>query len=146
MSLIKRRYKQIEAFFSRVRPIAPDSPSRSAAEKPEPGAAPFASPSTADAAAGWQHFFTGSDRGQKMGFTYDQEEVTALEKAPLPLPENSMRVPLVVSGTTIGTIQAAGNEAGWTAKEIEIVSAVAAQLAHHLENLLHPEQNGKRTH
>jgi GAF domain-containing protein len=144
MSLIKRRYKQIEAFFSRVRPIAPDSPARSAAEKPAPGATPFVSPSAADAAAGWQHFFTGSDRSQKMGFTYDQEEVTALEEAPLPLPENSLRVPLVISGTTIGTIQAAGNEAGWTAQEIEIVSAVADQLAHHLENLLHPEQNGKR--
>jgi GAF domain-containing protein len=66
--------------------------------------------------------------------------VISLEQAPMPLPEDALRVPLTVSGKTIGTIQAAGNEAGWTAQEIEIVSAVAAQLAQHLENLRRSEK------
>jgi GAF domain-containing protein len=136
MSQIKRKYKQIEAFFSRVRPVAPDSPSRAAAAKPAMGSAPsLVSPAAASPAGSWQHFFTGVERRQMMGFTYDQEEVTSLEESPLPLPDNALRVPLTVSGKTIGTIQAAGKEAGWTANEIEIVGAVAAQLSQHLENL-----------
>jgi hypothetical protein len=99
-------------------------------------------PPAAVSPAGGRHDI---DRGQKMGFTYDQGKVTSLEESPLPLPEDVLCVPLMVSGTTIGTIQGDGNEAGWTAQEIEIVSAVAAQLARHLENLRLVEQNEKHT-
>jgi hypothetical protein len=101
-------------------------------------------PSAAASLAGrGQDLLKGIDRGEKMGFTYDQEKVTSLEESPLPMPDNALCMPLMVSGTTIGTVQAAGNEAGWTAQEIEIVSAVAAQLARHLENLRRLEQNEK---
>jgi hypothetical protein len=95
--------------------------------------------------SGWQDFINGIHRGQKMGFTYNHEKVSSLDETPLPLPENALSVALMVSGTTIGTIQAAGNDAGWTAQEIEIVNAVAAQLARHLENLRLLEQNDKHT-
>jgi hypothetical protein len=136
MSQAKRKYKQIDAFFSRIRPVAPDSPSRAATEKETTGTSSFFVSSTAASPAdGWSGFFTGIDRGKILGFSYDKDRVTSLEEAPLPLPENTLRVPLMVSGKTIGSIQAARKEAGWTAQEIEIVSAVAAQLARHIENL-----------
>jgi hypothetical protein len=135
MSQEKRKYKRIEAFFSRVRLVAPNSPSRAAA-----GAIP---PVAASPAGGWQNIVNRIGRGQKVGFTYDQEKVTSLEEAPPPLPENSLCVPLTVSGTTIGTLQVAGDEAGWTAQETEIISAVAAQLAQHLEHLRILEQDEK---
>jgi len=169
MSQRSRKYKQVEAFFSKVRPVAPDSPLQTAAKMPAPGvptedltgwveetqAQPSAEdirpesvvpPTALSPASGRQDFINGIDRGQKMGFTYDQEKVTSLEETPLPLPENALCVPLMVSGTTIGIIQGYGNEAGWTAQEVEIVSAVAAQLARHLENLRLLEQDEKHTH
>jgi GAF domain-containing protein len=169
MSQRNRKYKRIEALFSKGQPVAPDSPLRATAKTPAPGtpaedltglveekkAQPsavdtrpesFAPPTAVSPASGRQDLVNSVDRGQKMGFTYDQEKVTSLEEAPLPPPENALRVPLMVSGATIGTIQVAGNEAGWTAQEIEIVSAVAAQLARHIENLRLLEQNEKHTH
>jgi hypothetical protein len=169
MSQRRRKYKRVEAFFSKVRPVTPDSPLRTEAKMPAPGtpaedltegveqtqAQPSAentrqesvvSPTTLSPASGWQDFNNGIDCGQKMGFTYDQEKVTSLEGTPLPLSENALCVPLMISGTTIGIIQGDGSEAGWTAQEIEIVSAVAAKLARHLENLRLLKQNEKHTH
>jgi len=70
-----------------------------------------------------------------MGFSYHHEQTASLGKTPLPPPENALMVPLMVSGKMIGEIQGGGNEAEWTAQEIETVSAVAVQLAQHLENL-----------
>lgn len=169
MSQRNRKYKRIEALFSEVQPVAPDSPLRTAAKTPAPGtpaedltglveekkAQPSAEDTRPESVApptallpvsGWQDLLNGVDRGQKIGFTYDQEKVTSLEEAPLPPPENALRVPLMISGITIGIIQAAGNEADWTAQEIGIVSAVALQLARHIENLRLLGQNEKHTH
>lgn len=169
MSQRNRKYKRIEALFSKSQPVAPDSPLRAASDTPAPGspkedltglaeekksqpsaqdARPesFVPPNTVSPARGRQDFVNGIDRGQKIGFAYDQENVTSMEAAHQPPPENALRVPLMVSGTTIGTIQVAGNEAGWTAQEIELVGAVAAQLARHIENLRLLEQNEKYTH
>jgi hypothetical protein len=161
MSQRTRKYKRLEALFSEVQPATPDSPSRAPAKTPAPRTPAEdltgriektrARPSLEDTrpasvvppTGSRQDFLNGIDRGQKMGFTYDQGKVTSLEETPLPAAENALCVPLMVSGTTIGTIQAAGNEAGWTAQEIEIVSAVAAQLARHLANLRLLEQKAK---
>jgi hypothetical protein len=169
MSQKNRKYKRIEALFSEVQPVAPDSPLRAAAKTPSAGVPAEdltgwvkktqTQPSAEDTrpvsvvpptavlpASGRQNFLNGIDRGQKMGFTYDRGQVTSLEEAPQPLPENALCVPLTVSGKTIGILQAAGNEAVWTAQEIEIVSAVAAQLARHLEHLRLLEPNEKHIH
>ena len=160
MSQRNRKYKRIEALFSKGQPVAPDSPLRATAKTPAPGTPAedvsgwvgdthlesVVPPTAVSPLSRWQDSLNYVDRGQKMGFTYDQEKVTSLEEAPLPPPENALRVPLMVSGTTIGTIQVAGNEAGWTAQEIEIVSAVALQLARHIENLRLLGQNEKHTH
>lgn len=136
MSQAKRKYKLIDAFFSRIRPVAPDSPSRAAEEKESAGtAAAFVSSTAAQPAGGWQGFFTGFDRGKMMGFSFEKDRVTPLEEELLPLLENALRIPLRISGKMIGSIQAVRIEAGWTAQEIEIVGAVAAQLAQHIENL-----------
>jgi len=158
MSQRTRKYKRIEALFSKGQSVAPDSPLRAAAKTPAPGdaaddrsgwvektqAQPSAEeprpeslvpPAAVSPDSGWQDFINGINRGQKMGFTYNHGKVSSIEETHLPLPENALFVPLMVSGKMIGAIQSAGNEAGWTTQEIEIVSAVAAQLARHLENL-----------
>ena len=138
MSQTKPKYKRLESFFARIRPPAPDSPSRSTEDRP-------VVETTVLPANGWGDFFSGTQRRQMVGFSFDQVKVTSLENAAPPLPENALRVPLTVSGKTIGSIQAAGKEAGWTAQEIEIVSAVATELAQHLERLGPETQNKKFT-
>jgi hypothetical protein len=122
MSQKSRKYKKVEAFLSKVRPSAPDSPLP--AEAPLESVVPAAAPSPAGSR---QDFIHGIDRGpRKADSPFD---------TPPSIPENTLCIPLMVSGTTIGAIQGTGNEAGWTAQEIEIISAVDAQLAQHLETL-----------
>jgi hypothetical protein len=128
MSSTKPKYKRLEAFFARVRPPAPDSSSRSAEGKP-------AMETTGSIANGWGDFFSANQRGRIMGFIYNQGKVTTLEDAALPLPDNALRVPLTVFGKAVGSIQAAGKDAGWTAQDMEMVSAVAAELSSRLEHL-----------
>jgi len=169
MSQRTRKYKRIEALFSEVQPVAPDSPLRAAAKTPAPktSAADLTGrvketqaqsstedprlesvvpPTAVSSVGGWQDLLNSVDRGQKMGFTYNHDRVSSLEETPLPLPENALFVPLMVSGKMIGAIQGAGNEVGWTTQEIEIVSAVAIQLARHIENLRLVEQKETHTH
>jgi GAF domain-containing protein len=147
MSQRNRLYERIKTLFSKTQSVAPDSPLQTAGKMPAPrtsakGLTGRAKETQAQQSAeGIQDIVHGTGRGYTMGFAYNQEKMISLEKEPLPPLENALCVPLMVAGTTIGTIQAAGNETGWTPQEIEIVSAVAAQLARHLENLGHPERN-----
>ena len=156
MSLKNRTYKRLEALFSDSPPLAPDSPPSPgpvdhapAAPAPERSArrpkridpaapadfaAPF-DPIDAAPAAGWEDFLDGIERRERIGFAYDQGDVVPLEGGTQPLPEHALRVPLTVSGTTIGALQALGGGAGWTAEQTEIVNAAAAQLAQHVESL-----------
>jgi signal transduction histidine kinase len=161
MSQRNRTYQRLEALFSEITPVAPDSPlpdrpkdSAPAApsgkrpeREPQAGGAGLervaraeAGPASAAAiapasAGGWQDFLDGIDRGVSLGFAYDQEKVTPLAEATRTPPEHALRIPLTVSGTTIGTLQTAGNGQVWTAQETEIVSATAAQLTQHIESL-----------
>jgi GAF domain-containing protein len=161
MSPRNRKYKRIEALFSKSPPVAPDYPPQAAAMTPATGISDerhahpsvedsrpvsVVPPAAASPATDGQDFENGIDRGQKLGFAYDQGKVTSLEKASLPPLENPLCLPLMVSGATIGIVQGTANEAGWTAQEIEIVGAVTAQLAQHLENLRRLDQNEKHTH
>jgi hypothetical protein len=125
MSPIKRRYKRIEEFFAGIRPAAPEPPAQTA----EPDSS-FEPP-----AEGFADLFTGPGRGRPMGFAFDRGKVVSLAEASLPLPEDAWRVPLTASGKPVGSIQIAMKEPAWTAQEIEIVGAVAAQLGLHIGEL-----------
>ena len=87
---------------------------------------------------GWQEFLDAIDRGQRVGFAFDQQSViplkgNALSESPL---ENALNVPITVTNEQIGVIQL-GDELNrvWTGRETEIVQATARQLAQHIENL-----------
>jgi hypothetical protein len=166
MSQSSRKYKRIEALFSDVKPVAPVSPSRAGVNPPsvmapaedrkervevsrapqsaeDPRPAVIISPTVASSAGSRHEFLGDIERGPTMGFSYDQGKITSLKDSHLPPPENALMVPLVVSGSTIGIVQVAAKQAGMSAQEIEIVSAVAMQLARHLKKLLLVEQNKK---
>jgi len=86
-------------------------------------------------ASGWSDFLDGIRRGKGLGFAFKQDKVTPVKDASRPPPENALRFPLVVSGETIGTLQAVGDGRGWTAQQTEIVHAASDQLARHIEGL-----------
>jgi signal transduction histidine kinase len=111
-----------------------------AAQKAAPAATAAApapiTPAVAPApAGGWTDFLDGIDHGSRLGFTYGQGQLTPLEEATRPMPDHALHVPLTVSGTTIGNLQADGDGGGWTAPQMEIANAAAAQLAQHIDGL-----------
>ena len=87
---------------------------------------------------GWQEFLDAIEHGQRVGFAFDQQTVVPLKANALsePARENTLDVPITVTGEQIGFIQL-GDEPNraWTSKETEIVQATARQLAQHIENL-----------
>ncbi|MBN2085759.1 MAG: hypothetical protein JW748_11105 [Anaerolineales bacterium] len=130
MSPKSRKYKKVEAFFSNVRPAAPDSSLEAVAEDltarvEEKGAPPSAEDTRPES------FVPPGGLSPAGG----GEKAAALEETPPPLPENALCVPLMVSGKTIGRIHSDGSETDWTDQEIEIVGAVAAILSRQLEDL-----------
>jgi hypothetical protein len=140
MSQRKRKFKRIDAFFSRVRPLTPDSLPGEAAEK---SADTDAGPPTATPPSdGWQNFFSGIEPGTMFGFAFEGGKVTAWKEAPPPLSGNAFRVPLTVSGKPAGAVQVTRKDPGWTAREVEIVNDVAAQLSQHLEALRRKGSHG----
>jgi signal transduction histidine kinase len=153
MSQRNRTYQRLEALFSQANPVAPDSPLPATPKAPPPGRRPGREPrgetagaepdakadsevsAGSQAADGWVDFLDGIDRGTKIGFAFDQEKVTPLEEAPQDAPDHALRMPLTVSGTTIGTLQTSGSRQRPTAQEAEIIRVTAAQLAQHIESL-----------
>ena len=84
----------------------------------------------------WQDFLDAIERGEKLGFVFDQLSVTSLEGESLAAePDDVLNIPIEVTGTKIGAIQLK-NEPGrtWTASETELIQVIAAQLSQHIEN------------
>ncbi|MGD2077613.1 MAG: GAF domain-containing protein [Chloroflexota bacterium] len=86
---------------------------------------------------GWQEFLNAVDRGEVLGYTYDDQQVAPLDE---PLPEapdgQDLQVPIVVAGQTLGAVRVAGDgQHKWSRNESELVAAVADQVARQVENL-----------
>jgi hypothetical protein len=128
--MLKRNplFNRIKALFPRIPPSVPDPSLQSPVDRPVAGVS------------------IKPTHRIKMGFSYRQEMVTALEETPPPLPKNAHTSPLIVAGTAVGAIQIAADETTWTGRETEIVDGVAALLAHHLDILSHPERNEQQKH
>jgi GAF domain-containing protein len=86
---------------------------------------------------GWQEFLNAVDRGEVLGYTYDNQRVSPLQE---PLPERTdghdLQVPIVVAGQTLGAVRVSGEgHHPWSRNDSELVAAVAAQVARQVENL-----------
>ena len=84
---------------------------------------------------GWMDFLNGTDRGEKIGYTFDQTELKPLEYDSKAQSNNTLNVPITIIGAAVGTIQVAQDERDWTSNEEQIIKATAGQLAQHIENL-----------
>ncbi|MCE9645938.1 MAG: GAF domain-containing protein [Chloroflexi bacterium] len=87
------------------------------------------------AETGWMDYLNGSDRGEKIGYIFDQAEVKPLERGSQVQSGNSLSTPITVTGATIGLIQVAQDGRQWTSSEAEVIQSTAEQLAQHIENL-----------
>ncbi|HET8670653.1 MAG TPA: GAF domain-containing protein, partial [Candidatus Saccharimonadales bacterium] len=87
---------------------------------------------------GWQDFLDAIERGEKIGYTFDQSQVIRLQPNELStsVQDRSLNIPITVTGTKIGEIQLpAEQDQTWTPNELELLKATSAQLAQHIENL-----------
>ncbi len=87
---------------------------------------------------GWQDFLDAIERGQRIGFVFDQHQTAPLKGKTLtdPAVDNALQVPIDVSGARLGVIQLSHDpQQTWSEREAEILQAVARQLAQHIDNL-----------
>jgi signal transduction histidine kinase/HAMP domain-containing protein len=86
--------------------------------------------------AGWQEFLNAVDRSENIGYVYNQNEVQPLVEARGFVSENTLAVPIEISGARVGEVRLA-DEANrqWTASEAQVVHTIVARVAQHIENL-----------
>ena len=95
---------------------------------------------------GWEDYLDAINRGEHIGFRFDQGGVRPL-KAYLPsVPgitvyrddkkdTNILSLPLTTSQGSIGLLQFEKGDAAWSQQDIALVSSVIQRMAQHLENL-----------
>ncbi len=87
------------------------------------------------ATTGWQDFLNGTERGEKIGYVFDQTDVKPMERKSKAKSHNALNIPITVTGATVGSIQVVQDERVWTSNETQLVQSTANQLAQHIENL-----------
>jgi GAF domain-containing protein/HAMP domain-containing protein len=85
--------------------------------------------------SGWQDFLNGNDRGEKIGYVFDQNEVKPMERKSKAISNNILSMPITVTGATVGSIEVAQDERKWTTSETEIIQSTAEKLSQHIEGL-----------
>lgn len=87
---------------------------------------------------GWREFLDAIERGQKIGYAFDQTHVLPLEEGAITLPptQAALTAPIALTGMKLGTIQLTPRpDHTWSEPDREVTRAVAAQLAQHIDNL-----------
>ena len=86
--------------------------------------------------SGWQDFLNAIERGESLGYAFNQTEVRPINHANEWEPINELNIPISVTGAKIGTLQVAkGENIAWTGDESHLAQEVAGLLARHLDNL-----------
>lgn len=87
---------------------------------------------------GWRDFLNAIERGEKIGYAFNQTDITPIDDGHLASTptEGTVNMPVSVSGAQIGTLQIVDDASrSWTIREAEVLQAVAAQLAQRVESL-----------
>ena len=85
---------------------------------------------------GWEEFLDAVDRSEKVGYVFRQEEVLPLVEASSPASDNTLVVPIQVTGAKIGEIQLTDEVTRrWTSSEMEMIQAAMSHVAGHIEGL-----------
>ena len=95
---------------------------------------------------GWQDYLDGIERPERIGFVYDQKQSLPLDEAISPLPSGSLNMPIVITGATVGSIQAPLDGEPLSEQDYKTLELIAANLARHIENLRLLEQTEQYRH
>ena len=86
--------------------------------------------------SGWRQFLNAVDRNENIGYVFSQDEVLPWVEAESPVFDNTLTVPIEITGATVGEVQLAdGTNRKWTTAETEIVQAAVSRVGQHIENL-----------
>ncbi|MEO5886633.1 MAG: GAF domain-containing protein, partial [Anaerolineales bacterium] len=86
--------------------------------------------------SGWQQFMNAVDRNENIGYVFSQDVILPWVEAESPVFENTLTVPIEITGATVGEVQLAdGTNRKWTTAETEIVQAAVSRVGQHIENL-----------
>ncbi|MBN8580706.1 MAG: GAF domain-containing protein [Anaerolineae bacterium] len=98
--------------------------------------------------SGWSTFLNALDRGEKIGYVYNQNEVLPyIDVERETLHENTLHAAINVAGAEIGKIYIADSvERKWSPAEATIIHDTSLQLSRHIENLRLLAQSEKYRH
>jgi signal transduction histidine kinase/HAMP domain-containing protein len=86
--------------------------------------------------SGWQQFMNAVDRNENIGYAFSQDEILPWVEAESPVLDNTLTVPIEITGATVGEVQLAdGTNRKWTTAETEVVQAAVSHVGQHIENL-----------
>jgi PAS domain S-box-containing protein len=84
---------------------------------------------------GWDEYLDGIHVKERIGYTFDQQEVKPLEGVLDDLPDTwTLKTPIAVAGETVGSFQFVSDRP-WKPENEETVRTVVAQVAQQIENL-----------
>lgn len=86
----------------------------------------------------WEEFLNAIDRDERIGFSFDQEKVKALE-GKLIAEEEAASAPLSIGDEVFGKIQLDGKD-DLSSEETKLLTSIARQVSQHIENLRLVEQ------
>ncbi len=85
---------------------------------------------------GWQEFLNAIDRNENIGFIYSQNEIQPLTEIQSQPAGSVLTMPIEISGSHVGEVQLVDQEdRQWSTSERQVVRAVVARVAQHVENL-----------
>ncbi len=87
------------------------------------------------ARASWQEYLDAIHMPEEIGFAFDGAKVVPLQEAEQKETGETVSVPLVIGGETLGSLSMEIRENAPVARVEELLSAVARQTAEHIENL-----------
>jgi signal transduction histidine kinase len=105
-------------------------------DSPLPSESPLTSQKDQWDRLGWDDFLNAIDRSEKIGFVYDQNDITPLDgdDGTGLDPSSAVEVPLQIGDDILGALQLEG-DAELGPEEAELLTSVARQVSQHVENL-----------
>ncbi|HBX69008.1 MAG TPA: hypothetical protein DEH25_06415 [Chloroflexi bacterium] len=90
---------------------------------------------------GWDEYLNAIDRTERLGFSFDQQEVKPLQTQNDPAGGAGavLEIPLQVGDAILGALQLESDDQ-WTEAEQQVLSVIAQQITQHIENLRLLEQ------
>ena len=88
---------------------------------------------------GWDDFLNAIDRSEKIGFSFEKEDVSPLQEADIGESGKTFKAPLQIGDEILGALEIE-SESELSENEADLLTTVAQQVAQHVENLRLLEQ------